>query len=1074
MESFPSFIRKAEHSPRSLDSAFPPFNPVHKYRGVYERAGFEINKKAYKQQQNGEDRGSNRSISSSSRWGTRNQSSDSFGNRSNGSGRSYKTATKESLPLVGAHIPTTDSRVKSGESSSQSSKSNSMNSYGQNDGNSASTSHRTSPEYSQYNEQQTQYNNNPYEQQTQYNSNPYEQETQYNNNPNPYGGEQYERKHSNVSNHSYDSSGQTVRTVQYDNDEAEEQTLNNSNPYKQPKNVKNLTLDLNNNVEEQEYNNQQEYNHQEPQLPPSNYSNSSMHSFHSKNSNTSSHHSSHSVPLQHSNHSDHSVASHHSSHSYRSNRSNNSIHIIHQEVIQEVPETTDSSNYSESTSKEDKYAQDGYQLPTPMSASGPAPSSQMYNQRSPPPPPTQPFDPRKMRKRPPISMNGPPSAGPYPPQANRNISPASNGPVPYPVSPNYSPSFQQQSFANQMNGMPPMPGSKRMVSPTGPYQQGQQPPMHKGPGPSPTAMYHRAGMPSPGMPRSMTGMPNQAGIPPMMPNTGMPRSMTGIPPTAPPTWNNNGQHHSNSPSCPPRSQMRPVPPPMVGPIQQQQPYYHPQPPMSQQLPSNQHQMVLPNQQRYQTGVPRQPTYSQIREDKLSPALDEFKQDLEETHQSSSGPYNQSALSQMTPDLNSARFENSLNGRLMEDPEESMHHHSQDHHHQQQQQQQQQQHAQEYQQFLSTEPMNKSDDYKRGSTVSSILSKDSADEVDEEERRIERELEAQLQHLKSGGEPEYQEEEDEAENMLQNASPQKSVSQESTVSAPRPPIPQFTVQDVDEVQQSRDSAGSNNTKDSNCDEMSIASIESIKPLSVSHSHISPIKKDMSLQDNDPYHNPYGVPERKDSAEFTKIIAEIDHFEEEMPRATPDVSDNAMDPQLDPLDNDTDNTSISESKPRLSRYEPGMGPCRSCHQPIDPSARGSLKAIFSKTGELSGQWHRACFKCSYQSCPTHFNKKVQCYVLDDEPYCFQHYHLLNATTCKSCGVGIEGSCIENDLGQKWHMHCLKCSCCHGPIDEDYYVVNDRIMCEADAKSYLNNGGGRSGNDKVEKRRTRMFYA
>ncbi|KAI5969841.1 hypothetical protein CANMA_001131 [Candida margitis] len=999
MGSFPTFIRESEQSPRGIDSAFPPFNPVHKYRGVYERAGFDVNKKGYKQSQN-DDRGSNRSISNSNHWGHKNHSNDSFGNRSNGSG-SYKTATKESLPLVG-QVP--DSGVKSGESSSESSKSNSMQSYGRNNS-SASTSNRTSPEHYQFHEQ-SQSNTSV--------SAAYPEQDQ-----------QYRRKDSYNSNDSRDSSGRTVTTARY-NEEAEyntntnTNTINHTSPNKQHKNVKNLTLDLNNNTHEQEpagahSNNSQQF--------VSHHPSSSMHSLHSKHSKHSvaSHHSDHSNV---SHHSDHSVASQHSSNSHQSNRSNGYNGLSHQEVIEEVSESTDSNNENgpspTATTNEDKYAQHGYQIPTPSSANGPVPP-QMYHHQGPP----QPFDPRKTRKRPPMMMNGPPS-GPmnpsYPSQSNRNITPPSNQAVPYPMSPNFSPKLQQQP----MNGMAPMPGAGKVTSPTQYHHHphsGQ--PMYKAN--SPTAMYQ------PGMPRSMSGMPHPMAQP-HIPNPSLPRSMTGIPP-GPPSWQMNSQQHPQSPGYPPRSQRRPAPPPMVSPTQQQQPHFQPQLPiqpqqMVQQSPMNSHQTVPPNQ-RYQTGIPRQPTYSQIREDKLSPALDEFKQDLQ-THQSS-GPANPAQLQNMSPDVNSAKLENSLNVRLMADDEEN------DLHHQKAQ-------SPEYQQFLSTEPVNKSQgDYNRGSMVSSILSKES---ISEEDKRIEQELETHLQNLKNGSENVDQLEEDPT-----YSSPQKSVSEQSTMSAPRPPIPQFSVQDVDEEKKTRDSSGSNNTKDSNCDDMSIASIESIQPLSVSHSHVSPTRRDMK-QVEDNFSHPNGVPERKDSAEFTKIIAELDQFEEQMP-------------------NTTSHPDASHTKPKPAQYEPGMGPCRSCNQPIDPSARGSLKSIFSKTGELSGQWHRGCFKCSYQSCPTHFNKQVQCYVLDDEPYCFQHYHLLNSTTCKSCGVGIEGSCIENDLGQKWHMHCLKCSCCQGQIEQDYYVVNDSIMCEADAKQYLHRGGG-SGDDKVEKRRTRMYYA
>ncbi|RCK57398.1 hypothetical protein Cantr_06898 [Candida viswanathii] len=44
MSSFPKFIRKSEQSTRGLDGAFPPFKIEHRYKSVYERAGFDVNK----------------------------------------------------------------------------------------------------------------------------------------------------------------------------------------------------------------------------------------------------------------------------------------------------------------------------------------------------------------------------------------------------------------------------------------------------------------------------------------------------------------------------------------------------------------------------------------------------------------------------------------------------------------------------------------------------------------------------------------------------------------------------------------------------------------------------------------------------------------------------------------------------------------------------------------------------------------------------------------------------------------------------------------------------------------------
>lgn len=165
-----------------------------------------------------------------------------------------------------------------------------------------------------------------------------------------------------------------------------------------------------------------------------------------------------------------------------------------------------------------------------------------------------------------------------------------------------------------------------------------------------------------------------------------------------------------------------------------------------------------------------------------------------------------------------------------------------------------------------------------------------------------------------------------------------------------------------------------------------------------------------------------------------------------------------------------------------HQPGQGPCRMCDQAILANAVGKEKSVFSRTGELSGQWHRRCFTCAYADCQIKFNKSVPCYALNDEPYCNQHYHELNGSLCTECGIGIEGECIENELLQKWHITCLNCEQCHNTIRSDYYLINGATYCEADALAIINgqaysdvNGNvrGLSNTDRIEKRRTRMMY-
>lgn len=171
-------------------------------------------------------------------------------------------------------------------------------------------------------------------------------------------------------------------------------------------------------------------------------------------------------------------------------------------------------------------------------------------------------------------------------------------------------------------------------------------------------------------------------------------------------------------------------------------------------------------------------------------------------------------------------------------------------------------------------------------------------------------------------------------------------------------------------------------------------------------------------------------------------------------------------------------------RSFKHPAGVGPCRCCRQEISANARGVQRAIYSKTGELSGQWHRLCFGCTYENCTITFDKSVQCYALHDQPFCHSHYHELNGTLCENCHSGIEGECIENELQQKWHLSCLKCYKCSRAISSDYYLINGHVFCDHDAANIINgcdsyndmDGNLRTGlstHDKIEKRRTRLLY-
>lgn len=148
---------------------------------------------------------------------------------------------------------------------------------------------------------------------------------------------------------------------------------------------------------------------------------------------------------------------------------------------------------------------------------------------------------------------------------------------------------------------------------------------------------------------------------------------------------------------------------------------------------------------------------------------------------------------------------------------------------------------------------------------------------------------------------------------------------------------------------------------------------------------------------------------------------------------------------------------------AKYPPGEGPCRKCGLEIN------TKPIYSKSGELSGQWHRACFTCT--SCDLKFSKKINCFVLNDEPYCEYHFHVQNNSLCKICADGIVGECLVDDSNDRYHVDCLKCSNCSNPINNDYLSINNKIYCEPCAYVFTN-----SNNDltsKIEKRRTRIGF-
>lgn len=126
----------------------------------------------------------------------------------------------------------------------------------------------------------------------------------------------------------------------------------------------------------------------------------------------------------------------------------------------------------------------------------------------------------------------------------------------------------------------------------------------------------------------------------------------------------------------------------------------------------------------------------------------------------------------------------------------------------------------------------------------------------------------------------------------------------------------------------------------------------------------------------------------------------------------------------------------------------GRCRGCGEAIIG------KSVSSADGRLTGKYHRECFACCY--CRMQF-ETVDFYVLNDRPYCAQHYHELNGSLCSTCNMGIEGQYLETDERRghgpgdrrKFHPDCLTCRTCNVALNGEYFEWNGMVYCEMDAR-------------------------
>lgn len=182
---------------------------------------------------------------------------------------------------------------------------------------------------------------------------------------------------------------------------------------------------------------------------------------------------------------------------------------------------------------------------------------------------------------------------------------------------------------------------------------------------------------------------------------------------------------------------------------------------------------------------------------------------------------------------------------------------------------------------------------------------------------------------------------------------------------------------------------------------------VPPSFSSPTYTRPADKSVSNQSTSPQESPSRV---QDILPSGLTVDPAIQSERAAPAKSPEMAFLLQSSNLSPL-------ARPPKAPSTARKPKGTskGRCRGCQELIYG------KSVSSADGRLTGRYHKPCFVCT--TCKEPF-RTADFYILDNQPYCGQHYHILNKSLCKCCDRGIEGQYLETESMQKFHPSCFTC--------------------------------------------------